>query len=232
MERYVMTEMAKGVTPEGKRVVSESNLLERRKPRVRSSDVSSYGLGLDVGTFRDLPELSHDGGTFGFNTMMFMLPDQGIAILALSNATGVGGALNLAIQRKVVEEIFEGAKPLADLRLAFYADSRRDDVAKTMERVTRDPDQAWLAGLAGTYTNADLGKVTVTVGAKGARFDAGEWGGAIGQKRDVDGSLKMVVVDPPMAGMEFIIGGEDQAHRTLTLLDDQVKYVFTRVTAK
>jgi CubicO group peptidase (beta-lactamase class C family) len=232
MERYVMTEMAKGVTPEGKRVVSEASLLERRKPRVRGSDVSSYGLGLEVGTFRDLPMLTHDGGTFGFNTMMFMLPDQGVAIIALTNVSGPGGALNQAIHRKVIEEIFEGAKPLADLRLQFYADARRDDIAKTMERVTRDPDPAWLAGLAGTYTNDDLGKVTVTVGPKGGRFDAGEWGSAIGQKRDVDGSLKVVLIDPPNAGLELIVGGDDPAHRTLTLLDDQVKYVFTRVAGK
>ena len=232
MERYVMTEMAKGVTPEGKRVVSEANLLERRKPRVRSSDVDSYGLGLDVGTFRDLPMLEHSGGTFGFNTEMFMLPDQGIAIIVLTNASGVGGALFQAIDRKVVEEIFEGAKPLADLRLQFFVDSRRDDIAKRMDRVTRDPDPAWLAGLGGTYTNADLGKVTVTVGPKGARFDAGEWGSAIGQKRDVDGSFKMILVDPPQTGFEFIVGGDDPARRTLTLLDDQVKYVFTRTAGK
>jgi len=232
MERYVMTEMAKGVTPEGTRVVSEANLLERRKPRVRSSDVDSYGLGLSVGTFRDLPMLEHSGGTFGFNTEMFMLPDQGIAIIVLTNAAGVGGALFQAIDRKIVEEIFEGAKPLADLRLQFFLDSRRDDIAKTMDRVTRDPDPAWLAGLGGTYTNADLGKVSVTVGPKGARFDAGEWGSAIGQKRDVDGSFKLVLVDPPQTGFEFIVGGDDPAHRTLTLLDDQVKYVFTRTAGK
>jgi hypothetical protein len=232
MERYVMTEMAKGVTPEGKRVVSEANLLERRKPRVRASDVDSYGLGLSVGTFRDLPVLEHSGGTFGFNTQMFMLPDQGIALIVLTNAAGVGGALFQAIERKVVEEIFEGAKPLADLRLQFFLDNRRDGIAKTMDRVTRDPDPAWLAGLGGTYTNADLGKVTVTVGPKGARFGAGEWSSAIGQKRDVDGSFKVVLVDPPQAGFEFIVGGDDPAHRTLTLLDDQVKYVFTRTTGK
>jgi len=232
MERYVMTEMANGVTPEGKRAVSEANLLERRKPRVRSGDVGSYGLGLSVGSFRDLPMLEHDGDIFGFDTEMFMLPDQGIAIIVLTNATGVGGALFQAVERKVIEEIFEGAKPLADLRLQFYVDSRRDDIAKTMERVTRDPDPAWLAGLGGTYANADLGKVTVTVGPKGARLDAGEWGSGIGQKRDVDGSFKVVLVDPPQAGFEFIVGGDDPAHRTLTLLDDQVKYVFTRTAGK
>ncbi len=233
MERYVATEMAKGVTPEGKRVVSEANLLERRKARVRDSDVSSYGLGLEVGTFRDLPMLTHGGaGTFGFDTEMFMLPELGIAFVMLTNVRGRGAALDQAINRKIVEEIFEGAKPLADLTLDFFANNIRDDIAKDMERIDAHPDPAWAAGLVGTYANDDLGKVTITAGPKGARFDAGEWGGAIGQKRDVDGSIELVVLDPPLAGLELLIGGEDPAHRTLTLLDDQVKYVFTRAGGK
>ena len=35
-------------------------------------------------------------------------------------------------------------------------------------------------------------------------------------------------MDPPMAGIELVIGGDDAAHRTLTLINDQVKYVFAR----
>jgi hypothetical protein len=227
MERYVQTEIAKGVTPEGKRVVSEANLAERRKARVRSGELDSYALGLAVGTFRDLPYVAHGGGTFGFNTMMWILPEQGVAVLSLTNVSGPGGALNDAVQRKVVEEIFEGARPISDARLAFFVKGRRDDIVKTMERVTREPDAAWVTGLAGTYENADLGKVVVSAGPKGGAFDAGEWKSALGQKREVDGGVKAVLLDPPMAGMELLIGGDD-AHRTLTLLDDQVKYVFER----
>jgi CubicO group peptidase (beta-lactamase class C family) len=228
MERYVMTEIAKGVTPEGKRVVSEANLLEQRKGRVRSGELTSYALGLEVGTFRDLPSVAHNGGTFGFTTQMFILPEQGIALVTLTNSSAMGWAVNETVHRKVMEELFEGAKPLADARVEYFAKQRKDDVAKTMERITAQPDAAWLADLAGTYSSPDLGKVTVTAGAKGGRFDAGEWSSAIGQKRDVDGTIKVVLMDPPLAGMELLIGGDDAAHRTLTLLDDQVKYVFTK----
>jgi CubicO group peptidase (beta-lactamase class C family) len=227
MERYVLTEMAKGVTPEGKRVVSESNLLERRKPRVRSGDVESYGLGLVVGTFRDLPVLIHDGMTFGFRTRMFMLPEQGVAIVSLAN-TRTAGALNEAVERKVIEAVFEGAKPLADARLEYFTQVKHDEIAKEMERLNREPDAAWLSGLAGAYANADLGEATVSVSAKGGRFDAGEWTSTIGQKREIDGSMKLVLLDPPATGMELLVSGDDDAHRTLTLLDDQVKYVFAR----
>jgi hypothetical protein len=228
MERYVLTEMAKGVTPEGKRVVSEANLLERRKPRVRSGELTSYGLGLEVGTFRGLPMLSHTGGTFGFSTLMFMFPEQNAAIIVLTNSSATGGAVSDTVHRKVVEEMFEGAKPLSEARIAYYSEQHKDDIAKTMERISAHPEQAWLDGLVGTYTNADLGKVTISVGSAGARFDAGEWSSAIGQKRDAGGSLNLVLLDPPLANTSLIIGGDDRAHHTLTLLDDQVTYVFTR----
>jgi hypothetical protein len=228
MERYVMTEMAKGVTPEGKRVVSEANLLERRKQRVRSSELTGYGLGLVVGTFRDVPMITHDGGVFGFLTSMFMMPDLGVALISLTNSSGMGWAVNETVHRKVMEEMFEGAKPLADARVQEFAKQHKDGIAKTMERVNLQPDAAWLQGLAGTFTNADLGKVVVTAGPKGGKLDAGEWSSAIAQKRDADGSLKVVLTDPPLEGFELIVGGDDPAHRTLTILDDQVKYVFTR----
>jgi CubicO group peptidase (beta-lactamase class C family) len=226
MERYVMTEMAKGVTPEGKRVVSEANLLERRKPRVRSGDESSYGLGLGVGTFHDLPELAHTGGTFGFGTLMFMLPEQGIAVLSLTN-TSAGHPLNGVVFRKVIEELFANAGPQADTLVGFEAKSRQDDVAKTMDRVNRQPDATWVSGLVGSYENADLGKVTIAAGATGGVFDAGEWKSGIGQKREIDGTVKLVLLDAPLAGVELLIDG-DEAHRTLALLDEQVRYVFAR----
>ena len=226
MERYVMTELADGTSPDGKRVVSEANLHERRKPRVRAGEVDSYGLGLGVGTFRDLPMLAHDGGTLGFGTMMFMLPEQKIAILSLTNTSG-GGSFNLVVQRKVVEELFEGARDLAGPRVAYFAKDKRMNVARELSKVNREPDQAWLKGLAGTYANADLGKITLTSGPKGGMLDAGEWKSAFGQKKDPDGTVKVELLGPEFSNFEFVVGG-DAAHPTLTVEDAQVKYVFER----
>jgi len=226
MERYVMTEMANGVSPDGKRVVSQANLWERRKQRVRSGEISGYGLGLSVGTFRDLPMLEHSGGTFGFGTEMFMLPEQNIAIISLTN-TSNGGAFNAAVQRKVVEELFEGAKDLAAPRVEFFAKTKHDEIAKTLEKVSFEPDPKWVKGFVGTYTNADLGKVTIAAAPKGGTLDAGEWKTAFAQKKEDDGTLKIIFTDPPFAGFEMIPGGDEQ-HPTLTLQDDQINYVFTR----
>lgn len=226
MERYVMTEMAGGVTPEGKRVVSEANLLERRKPNVKTSDTTSYGLGLEVGTFRDLPMLSHDGGTFGFNTLMFMLPEQKFAILVLSNVDGAGG-FNGAIHRKIVEEAFDG-KDLAKARLAYAVKQRKDEVAREAARITREPDPAWATKLVGVYANPGLGKVKVSVDKKGVLwFDAGEWKSAVGQKKMTDGTVRACLLDPPFPGEALAIGDAD-GKPTLTLESPQQAYVLTR----
>ena len=225
MERYVMTEMANGVTPEGKRVVQEASLLERRKPNVKTGDVDAYGLGLDVGTFRGLPYLAHDGGTFGFSTQMFMLPEQKVAVVILSNEAHAGG-FNGAVQRKVMEELFDG-KDLAKARVAFSQKQHKDFMTREMAKITRDPDKEWAKKLAGTYTNDGLGKVRVIVDAKGNTFDAGEWKSAFGQKKETDGTIKVVLLDPPMTGLDMTIGGDD-AKPTLTVRTAQQTYVFAR----
>src|SRR5262245_25483760 len=48
MAKYVAVELGKGTRPDGKRVVSEANLLKRREPQVKVGDKTSYGLGLFV----------------------------------------------------------------------------------------------------------------------------------------------------------------------------------------
>jgi hypothetical protein len=96
--------------------------------------------------------------------------------------------------------------------------------------LNRAPDPAWVAGLAGAYTNDSLGKIVLAAGnggAGGATFDAGEWKSTFVQKKEDDGTIKVALVDPPNAGLELVVGG-DAASPTLTLIDDQVKYVFTR----
>jgi CubicO group peptidase (beta-lactamase class C family) len=227
MARYVMTEMSKGVSPEGKRVVSEANLLERRKPRVRSGELTSYGLGLEVGTFRDLPIVTHNGGTFGFTTLMFDFPEQSLGIIVLTNASAdEAGAYLDAVHRKVVELVFEG-RPLAAARVDYAVKKKKEHVAKELAKLTPHPDPAWFAGLTGEYTNEALGKVRIAAGPKGGTFDAGEWKTAFAQRKDPDGTMKIELSDPPMAGMTLVVAG-DAAHPTLTLETDQQKYTFTR----
>ncbi len=218
-ELYAQTELSGGVAPSGQRVVSEANLAERRKPRVRVDENDHYGLGLDVGDYHGLRTIGHNGGAFGFGTTMFMLPDHGIAILILTNVRNGGGYAQLpfndAVQRKIVETMFEGAKDLARVKLEYYAKSKARDVARALAGLERTPDPAWIARLAGKYENPSLGTVTLT--EKGV-FDAGEWQTAFGRRADT-----LVFLDPPFAG-----GGPVAGDGTLTVEYGQIRYVFER----
>jgi CubicO group peptidase (beta-lactamase class C family) len=227
MERYVETELAEGVAPGGARVVSAAALRERNKLRVRSEAKEGYGLGIDVGTYAGLRMLMHNGGAFGFGTTMFMLPDARAGIVIFTNVRNGGPKqqlpFNAAVTRRIVEELFPGARALADRQLAYYAGLRR--VAPRPPSPAAD--RGWIAPLAGTYRDAALGEATIRETADGAVFDAGEWQSAIDRVVDADGTVQLVLLDPPFAGGKVLV---DLAG-TLRI-PGQTTYVFTRIGAR
>jgi len=221
MERYVETELADGVAPDGKRVVSVDAVRERRRVRVRSDEHTGYGLGIDVGTYAGLRELSHDGGAFGFGTTMFMLPEEHLGIIILTNVRN-GGAkeqlpFNAAVKRRILEARFADAKPLAERKLAYYAKLR-----VVTPRVA-SPDHAWVAPLVGHYRDPALGAVEIRATAAGATLDAGEWQTAIDREIDPDGTVKLIILDPPFAGGSLIVGPGPAL-----LVPGQTSYTFVR----
>jgi CubicO group peptidase (beta-lactamase class C family) len=223
---YALTEMSGGVAPDGKRVISEANLLERRKPRVRIGDVESYGLGLVVGTFRDLPVSWHSGQTAGFAALMHLLPEQAIATIVLTNSNR-GGTLCQLVQRKLAEELFDG-RHLAGPRLAFFAESKREKVAKALQQTALEPDPALLKRLAGRYRNQTLGEVRLTSVGKAGIVDAGEWRSAFGQSKEAGGTIKLILLDPPLTGLvDFEVAGDDARPKLIVSLE-QESFVFER----
>lgn len=202
MERYVATELGDGVTPEGVRVVSATNMCERLRVRVRSSATGGYGLGIGVGTYSGARVIAHDGGSMGFGTTMFTLPTEHIGIIIFTNIRNAKEELpfNAAVTRRIVELLFDAAVPLADKKLAFYVKLRH----KKPHVASRD--HGWVAPLVGTYHDAALGDVVIRATAAGADLDAGEWRVAIDQEVEPDGTVKLVVLDPPFAGSVWVVG--------------------------
>lgn len=229
MERYVLTELARGVTPEGVRVASEANVLERRKLRIRDG-ADGYGLGIDVGTYEGVPMLAHDGGSLGFGATMFLLPEQAVGIVILTNARSGGGyealPFNEAVKRRIVEALFAGVTERAASMVDSFAASRRELDAKQTERLLHAGDRAWATAIAGVYVDADLGEVTVTPTEEGAELDAGEWKTALARRTADDGGTKLVLLDPPFAGGELALAGT--AERPLLIAELGRTYVFER----
>ena len=162
---------------------------------------------------------------------MFMLPEQRLGIVILTNIRNGGDyaifPFNEPVKRRIVEEIFDG-KDVASTMVDHFVRTRRELVATALASIDRDPDPSWVRGFAGTYLNASLGRVTISAAARGGSFDVGEWKSDFAQKRDGDAVTRLVLVDPPFAGGDPIIGG-DRQHPTLIVDVGQTKYVFERV---
>lgn len=223
LERYVQTELAEGVAPAGRRVISAAAIRERARLRVRSGETTGYGLGLGVGTFAGVRALSHDGGSFGFGTTMFMLPEHGVGIVILTNVRN-GNAeeelpFNAVVKRRIVEALFAGVRPLAAQQLAHHAGLRV--VAPRAPAV----DHGWIAALAGTYRHPVLGTLELRATAGGAELDAGEWRAAVERVVDADGTAKLVLLDPPFAGGAVIVG---PGTPPVLVIPGEPRYTFTR----
>lgn len=196
LERYAQVELNGGSTPEGTVIASRASWEERLKPRVKGA---SYGLGLDVDEVAGLRVIGHDGGSMGFGTSVYLLPELGLGLVVLTNSRHGGGALQLpfneAMKRKWVELMFPSAQPIAQ-SLVTYALDVRSISAREGQGVERKPEAAWLAKLAGTWKHPTLGTVVI----RGDVFDAGEWSSRFGRAGNA-----LVLIDPPFAGTPFEI---------------------------
>ena len=72
------------------------------RQRTRDGKATGYGLGWAVGTQRGRREVYHIGGQPRVSTMLYILPDSGVAVVFLTNLEGVGAPL-LDLARQVAE---------------------------------------------------------------------------------------------------------------------------------
>ena len=228
LTRYVQMELANGKLPDGRRLVSEKNLLERRKPQVASGADRSYGMGLTIGRDLGIPVVSHGGALFGYKSQMFWLPDQGIGGVILTGADS-GGALLGPFIRRVLEVAFDG-RPEAAAQVAAAATSWKAGLAKERERLVVPADPAEAGKLAARYRNGPLGGVTVVRGGGDVVFDVGEWRSRVASRKNDDGTISFITVDPCVRGFEFVVA-EREGKRALVVRDAQHEYVFLEVPA-
>jgi CubicO group peptidase (beta-lactamase class C family) len=86
MARYLITELNLGVSPDGRRVVSEENLRATWQPQVSITVDMRYGLGWLIDRYKGVPLIHHGGNTLGFTSDAAFLPDAGLGIVVLTNA--------------------------------------------------------------------------------------------------------------------------------------------------
>ena len=224
LSRYVMMELAKGALPGGKRLVSEESLLARRAPQVLVSEDVTYGMGLFVDKRWGVEVVHHGGDLAGYHSDMFWLPEHGVGGVILTNADA-GVLLRAPFWRKLLELMFDG-KPEADAMLAAAVAQRKAEIAKARERLVLPADAAEAAKLAPRYANAALGGLEVRRQGTSVVFDVGEWWSTVASRKNDDGTISFITVDPTLDGFEFVVAPPKDGKRAVVIRDAQHEYVF------
>ena len=252
MVRYIQTELGRGVSPAGVRVVSAANLERTWQPGVTFPTVLDapptlaanvgYGLGWGVGTYGGQRLINHSGATLGFTSLVTFLPDADLGLVILTNGTGVAGQFTNAVHLRLLELLFD--QPAAtDARLTSFltaADQQRAELLTQLGQV----DPAVATPFLGHYANADLGELTLALRAGTLLVTVGGFQSALRPRRDAGAPMTAYVpVDPPFCegglsptpmtfGLQLAPDGRRQV--MLTTEDDDGKdlvYVYESVGA-
>lgn len=224
LSRYVQDELSLGKLPDGKQLVSAENLLMRRAPQILLGEDSSYGMGLIVDRKYGVPVVSHGGSMSGFKSDFYFLPDSGIGAVLLTNSDN-GGMLTGPFGRRLLEVVFDGKLEAAG-DVAAQAATYKAELAKRRERLVVPAAPALAAGLAKRYSSKELGDLAVLIEGGVTTFDLGEWKSTVASRKNDDGSISFITIDPGTDGFEFVVG-ERGGKRVLIIRDGQHEYIFT-----
>jgi CubicO group peptidase (beta-lactamase class C family) len=245
MARYLQTQLAGGVAPDGTRVVSAENLLRTRAPRVAIpappglpplayESAQAYGLGWLVGAYKGQPLVNHSGGTFGFAAEVAFLPEADLGVVILTNDVARGGPFTSAVQFRLLELLFDQPAEIDPLLAQFLGGGGSE--APRFGQV----DAAAVAPYLGRYTNSALGEVELRLEGERLVLDAGEVRSALRPLVDEAGQVTAYVfADPPLAGAPAPVtlrqGADGRPEVAVTVEGENPEatqtYVFTQVEA-
>jgi CubicO group peptidase (beta-lactamase class C family) len=224
MAHYVQNELALGQLPNGKRLVSAKNLLIRRAPGVPTGEDSYYGMGIEGDTTWGVTVIHHGGSMAGFKTDWMALPDAGVGAVVLTNSDD-GQMLLHPFMRRLLEVLYDG-KPQAAADVAAAATANQAEIAKARERLVVPAAPALAAQLAPAYTSPELGHLTVRKTGGSVVFDFGAWKSRVASRKNDDGTISFITIDPTNDGFEFV-AAQRSGKPALIIRDGQHEYVYT-----
>jgi CubicO group peptidase (beta-lactamase class C family) len=166
----------------------------------------SYALGLDVGNYKGIKEVSHSGGTAGYQTFLARFPEKKLSIAVLCNGYPPSSG---EIVYNIVDEIFGPFPPAAESvtgiavpedQLKKYVGTWKNEKTRNPNRVTLDKGELKLNG--GPLKPVSEG--AFMLGDRKAKFIAGKDG--VPQMMEIantDGSTTRLFFEPewkPAAG--------------------------------
>lgn len=227
LSKYLCLEMSGGLGPDGKRVVSEANLLKRRIPQARMSEGSFYGLGLIIEDDKGVKVVGHGGNAIGYTSDMFFLPERKIGVVLLTNADQANGFRSFVRERFM--ELLTGREAHAQENLDKEISYRRERGKFLSDWVDYQAAQSWVYDFAGDYLNEDLGPLNLKMTQEGGMLTTSRGKYHVSGFKSRDGQTYLYIVDPPFAWMELVLKDQD-GHKTMTLKTPQLDYVFEPVS--
>ncbi len=228
LSKYVQMELGQGKLPNGKRLVSEENLVARQVPQIMVGEDISYGMALTVDRQWGIPIIRHGGDLAGYHSDMIWLPDHGIGAVVLTNSDP-GWRLRGPFLRRLLELVFDGKRE-AEEQLRVTAIQKQIEQKKTRERLVIPPDASAAAKLAHRYRNPALGEINVVKRSGTVIVDAGGWRSTVATRANDDGTTSLITIDPTIDGFVFVLG-ERERKRTLILRQGQHEYEFVEVAS-
>jgi len=126
--------------------------------------------------------------------------------------------------RRLLEVVFDG-KPEAVGNVDAAAQNYKAELAKERERLVVPAARDLVAKLAQRYASPALGEIAVVNDAGSTTFDFGEWKSKVASRKNDDGTVSFISIDPTNTGFEFVVA-ERSGKRALVTRDGQHEYVF------
>jgi len=142
---------------------------------------------------------------------------------------GSGARIRGPLLRELLEGLFDGS-PEADETLKVAAEQRKAAIAKERQRLAVPADPAAVAKLAARYESPALGELTVVKQGTATIFDVGEWRSTVASRKNDDGTISFITIEPGNVGFDFVVADKDGMRRLITR-DAQHEYVFEEVKA-
>jgi CubicO group peptidase (beta-lactamase class C family) len=221
--KYVRFELNQGKLDSGVQYVSAKNLLQRRVPNVSVGEDHTYGMGLETDKTWGVEVVHHGGSLGGYKTDIMMIPEANIGAVILTNSDN-GQALLRPFMRRLLELLYDG-KPEAAGDVAASGKRLKAELAKERERVSVVPDASEVKKLAPHYSSPDLGELAVTRSGTGASFAFRTFSSPVGTRKNDDGTVSFVLLDPTFLFSPFVVGTEGN-RPALIVRDSQHDFKF------
>ena len=156
---YVRNELNKGELPDGRRLVSATNLLARRVRGVPTGEDQWYGMGLWEDATWGVSVIHHGGDLEGYHSDFFVIPSAGVGAVILTNAEN-GYYMLRPFMRRLLEVMYDGRAEAAD-DAGDQAKQLDDKLRELRRRLLLPAAPADVAKLAASYVSPDLGRLVV-----------------------------------------------------------------------